>query len=49
MANVTLENVTKRYGDLVTVKEVNLEIKDQEFLVLVGPSGCKARSSRFRR
>ncbi len=40
MAGVTLEHITKRYGDLVTVKDLNLEIKDQEFLVLVGPSGC---------
>ena len=40
MAGVTLEHISKRYGDLVTVKDLNLEIKDQEFLVLVGPSGC---------
>ncbi len=40
MAGVTLEHITKRYGDLVTVKDLNLDIKDQEFLVLVGPSGC---------
>jgi multiple sugar transport system ATP-binding protein len=40
MAGVTLDHVYKRYGDLVTVKDLNLDIKDQEFLVLVGPSGC---------
>ncbi len=40
MAGVTLEHITKKYGDLVTVKDLNLDIKDQEFLVLVGPSGC---------
>lgn len=40
MAGVTLEHIHKRYGDLVTVKDLNLDIKDQEFLVLVGPSGC---------
>lgn len=40
MAGVTLEHITKRYGDLVTVKDLNLDVKDQEFLVLVGPSGC---------
>ncbi len=40
MAGVTLEHITKRFGDLVTVKDLNLDIKDQEFLVLVGPSGC---------
>ena len=40
MAGVTLEHIVKKYGDLVTVKDLNLDIKDQEFLVLVGPSGC---------
>jgi multiple sugar transport system ATP-binding protein len=40
MAGVTLDHITKRFGDLVTVKDLNLDIKDQEFLVLVGPSGC---------
>ncbi len=40
MAGVTLDHIVKRYGDLVTVKDLNLDIKDQEFLVLVGPSGC---------
>ncbi len=40
MAGVTLENVTKRFGDVVAVKEATLEVPDQDFLVLVGPSGC---------
>lgn len=40
MAGVTLENVTKRFGDVVAVENANLEVKDKEFLVLVGPSGC---------
>ncbi|AZR74592.1 glycerol-3-phosphate ABC transporter ATP-binding protein [Anoxybacter fermentans] len=40
MAKVTLRGVTKRYGDVVAVNNVNLDIKDKEFLVLVGPSGC---------
>ncbi len=40
MAGVTLENVTKKFGDVVAVKEANLQVPDQEFLVLVGPSGC---------
>ncbi|MDI3548004.1 MAG: multiple sugar transport system ATP-binding protein [Halanaerobiales bacterium] len=40
MASVTLKNVTKRFDDVVAVNNVNLEIKDKEFLVLVGPSGC---------
>ncbi|MFC1754579.1 ABC transporter ATP-binding protein [Thermoproteota archaeon] len=41
MAQVTLKNVSKRYGSGArVVNDVNLEIKDKEFLVLVGPSGC---------
>jgi len=40
MASVTLKNVVKRFGDVIAVNNVSLEIKDQEFVVLVGPSGC---------
>lgn len=40
MARVLLKNVWKRFDAVEAVKNVNLEIKDQEFLVLVGPSGC---------
>ncbi len=40
MAKVLLEGVCKKYGDVVAVKDVNLEINDQEFVVMVGPSGC---------
>jgi len=41
MVNIKLENVTKIFDSTVDVlKDVNLEIKDQEFFVLVGPSGC---------
>jgi multiple sugar transport system ATP-binding protein len=40
MATVTLSHIYKRYRDVEAVKDVNLEIKDAEFLVLVGPSGC---------
>ena len=40
MARVLIQNVTKKFDDVVAVKNVNLEIKDKEFLVLVGPSGC---------
>jgi multiple sugar transport system ATP-binding protein len=40
MANVVLKNIAKRFGDVVAVNDVNLEIKDREFVVLVGPSGC---------
>lgn len=46
MANVTFKNVYKRYpGDVVAVKDFNLEIIDKEFIVLVGPSGCGKSTS----
>ncbi|MFM8954468.1 MAG: ABC transporter ATP-binding protein [Actinomycetota bacterium] len=38
--SVELVNVTKRYGDVVAVDTLNLEIKSGEFLSLLGPSGC---------
>jgi len=41
MAEITLDHITKRYGDgYEAVKDMNLEIKDGEFVILVGPSGC---------
>ena len=40
MANVILKDIVKKFGDVLAVNKVNLEIKDQEFVVLVGPSGC---------
>ncbi|HKJ94196.1 MAG TPA: sn-glycerol-3-phosphate ABC transporter ATP-binding protein UgpC [Gammaproteobacteria bacterium] len=40
MAIVTLENVSKRFGDVIAVDDFNLETEEGEFVVLVGPSGC---------
>ena len=41
MASLSLRHIYKKYpGNVVAVKDVNLEIKDKEFIVLVGPSGC---------
>jgi len=41
MATVTIRDLNKKYdGGFHAVKDVNLEIRDKEFLVLVGPSGC---------
>src|SRR5918999_1596002 len=41
MAQIKLENITKRYPDgYEAVKDMNLEIQDGEFVILVGPSGC---------
>jgi putative spermidine/putrescine transport system ATP-binding protein len=40
MATVTIENLRKVYGDFVAVDDMNLDVKDGEFLILLGPSGC---------
>jgi multiple sugar transport system ATP-binding protein len=41
MAEITLNNVSKRFPDGAdAVSDLNLEIEDGEFLILVGPSGC---------
>ncbi|HZK16253.1 MAG TPA: sn-glycerol-3-phosphate ABC transporter ATP-binding protein UgpC [Solirubrobacterales bacterium] len=41
MAEITLDGVTKVFGDgFEAVKEMDLEIGDGEFMILVGPSGC---------
>ena len=41
MASITFKNVVKTYDNNVTVvPDLNLEIRDKEFIVLVGPSGC---------
>ena len=41
MAEIALEHITKRYGDgFEAVKDMNLDVADGEFMILVGPSGC---------
>jgi multiple sugar transport system ATP-binding protein len=45
MATVTFDHVFKRYGEVVAVSDLNLEIMDGEFMVLVGPSGCGKTTS----
>jgi multiple sugar transport system ATP-binding protein len=45
MSSVTYEHVTKRFGDVTAVADLNLEIEDKEFLVFVGPSGCGKSTS----
>src|SRR6266850_1809090 len=40
MATVTYDHITKSFGDFTAVKDLNLQVRDEEFLVLVGPSGC---------
>jgi multiple sugar transport system ATP-binding protein len=40
MASVTYDHVSKEFGTVVAVNDLNLKIDDKEFLVFVGPSGC---------
>jgi multiple sugar transport system ATP-binding protein len=41
MAQITLDNITKRYPDgFEAVRDMSLNIEDGEFVILVGPSGC---------
>jgi multiple sugar transport system ATP-binding protein len=40
MARVVIRNLNKRFDQIRAVKDVNLEVRDREFVVLVGPSGC---------
>jgi len=41
MATVTFDHVFKRFpGDVIAVNDLNLQVADGEFLILVGPSGC---------
>ena len=40
MAEIVLQNIVKKFDDLVAVKDLDLTVKNKEFLVLLGPSGC---------
>jgi multiple sugar transport system ATP-binding protein len=40
MASVTFDHVFKRFGEVTAVNDLDIQIEDKEFLVLVGPSGC---------
>ncbi len=40
MADITLRNVRKSFGNVEVIKSVDLDIKSKEFIVFVGPSGC---------
>ncbi len=41
-----MENVTKRFGDVIAADDVNLTINDGEFFTFLGPSGCGKTTSR---
>jgi multiple sugar transport system ATP-binding protein len=40
MARILFDSVAKRFGDVSVIEDLDLEIKDEEFMVFVGPSGC---------
>jgi multiple sugar transport system ATP-binding protein len=40
MASVTYDHVTKKFGEVTAINDLNMAVGDKEFLVLVGPSGC---------
>jgi len=40
MSSVRIENVTKKFGNVIAVKDLSLDIKEGEFMVFLGPSGC---------
>jgi len=37
---LSIRNVVKRYGETTILKQINLEVREGEFVILVGPSGC---------
>jgi multiple sugar transport system ATP-binding protein len=40
MASVNYDHVFKKFGDFTALSDLNIQVEDKEFLVLVGPSGC---------
>src|SRR5437773_9580373 len=40
MAEIRIKHITKRFGEFVALHELDLTIRDGEFLILLGPSGC---------
>ena len=37
---ISIENISKKFGDITAVNDVSLDVQDGEFLALLGPSGC---------
>ncbi len=40
MASITIQSITKTFGAVPVLHDIDLSIGDGEFVVLVGPSGC---------
>ncbi|WP_332702302.1 ABC transporter ATP-binding protein [Devosia sp.] len=40
MTEIQLRNIDKHFGPVHVIRDINLTVKDQEFVVLLGPSGC---------
>ena len=40
MASIQVKNLTKKFGDLLVLDDISFEVKDHEFLCIVGPTGC---------
>ena len=40
MAEIALRNICKSFGNVTVLSGINLDVKNGEFLTLVGPSGC---------
>jgi len=45
MASVTFDHIYKRFGDVIAVNDLTINVEDKEFLVFVGPSGCGKTTS----
>jgi multiple sugar transport system ATP-binding protein len=45
MSDVQLENIVKRFGDVVALNSINLTVQDREFFVLLGPTGAGKTTS----
>jgi multiple sugar transport system ATP-binding protein len=45
MATITFDHIYKRYGDVIAVNDLNIQVADKEFIVFVGPSGCGKSTS----
>ncbi|RJS72460.1 MAG: ABC transporter ATP-binding protein [Candidatus Syntrophoarchaeum sp. WYZ-LMO15] len=40
MSKIVVRDLTKRFGDLLVIKDLSFDVKERELLCMVGPSGC---------